>query len=82
MKAVGRAIIGSDHVSRFLVGVWPRFMVNVDLRRVDINGSPGVTVGTNGRVDYALSFELAGDRVKAIYIVCNPDKLRHLSLTG
>ena len=57
-------------------------MVNVDVRHVDINGSPGVTVGTNGRVDYALSFELAGDRVKAIYIVCNPDKLRHLRPAG
>jgi len=82
VKAAGRAIIGADHVVRFLLGIWPRFMVNVDVRHVDINGSPGITVGTNGRIDYALAFEVAGDRVQNVYIMCNPDKLRHLSLAG
>jgi RNA polymerase sigma-70 factor (ECF subfamily) len=78
VKAAGRAVIGADHVTRFLLGIWPRFMVNVDVHPVAINGSPGVTVGKDGRVDYALAFELAGDRVQNIYIVCNPDKLKHL----
>lgn len=78
VKAAGRAILGADHVSRFLLGIWPRFMVGVDVRPVDINGSPGVIVGQGNRVDYALSFEVAGDRVQNIYIMCNPDKLRHL----
>jgi hypothetical protein len=27
----------------------------------------------------ALTFELKADRIQAIYIVCNPDKLRHLT---
>jgi RNA polymerase sigma-70 factor (ECF subfamily) len=79
VKAAGRAILGADHVVRFLLGIWPRFMVGVDVCHVDINGSPGITVGTNGRIDYALSFEIAGDRVQNVYIMCNPDKLRHLS---
>ena len=79
VKAAGRAIIGADHVTRFLLGIWPRFMTNVDVRHVDINGSPGITVGANGRIDYALAFEVAGDRVQNVYIMCNPDKLRHLS---
>ena len=78
VKAAGRAIIGADHVTRFLLGIWPRFMTNVDVRHVDINGSPGITVGANGRIDYALAFEVAGDRVQNVYIMCNPDKLRHL----
>jgi RNA polymerase sigma-70 factor (ECF subfamily) len=79
VKAAGRAILGADHVVRFLLGIWPRFMVGVDVRHVDINGSPGITVGTNDRIDYALAFEIAGDRVQNVYIMCNPDKLRHLS---
>jgi len=82
VKAAGRAILGADHVSRFLLGIWPRFMAGVDVRPAAINGSAGVIVGKAGRVDYALAFELAGDRVRAIYIVCNPDKLRHLSPAG
>ncbi len=79
VKAAGRAILGADHATRFLLGIWPRFMTGVEVRPVDINGSPGITVGTNGRIDYALAFEIAGERVRNIYIMCNPDKLRHLS---
>jgi hypothetical protein len=45
---------------------------------VDINGSPGFVMSSGGQVHYAFSFEIAGDRVRNIYIVCNPDKLRHL----
>lgn len=82
VKAAGCAIVGADHATRFLLGIWPRFMVNVDVRHTVINGSPGVVVSSGGRVDYALSFEVAGDRIRHIYIVCNPDKLRHLSPAG
>lgn len=78
VKAAGRAICGADHVSRFLLGIWPRFMANVETRSVDINGSPGLLVSSQGQVHYALAFEIAADRIQAIYIMCNPDKLRHL----
>lgn len=79
VKAAGRAILGADHVSRFLLGIWPRFVAGMELRPVEINGAPGFLAGLGGRIDYALSFELAGDRVQNVYIMCNPDKLQHLS---
>lgn len=79
VKAVGRAIRGLDHVSRFLLGIWPRFMAGVKPNLIDINGAPGFVVSSGGQVHYALTFEIAADRIRAIYIVCNPDKLRHLA---
>lgn len=79
VKAAGRAIIGADHVSRFLLGIWPRFMAGVTPRIVNINGSPGFLVVADGQVHYALSFEITADRVQSVYIFCNPDKLRHLA---
>jgi RNA polymerase sigma-70 factor, ECF subfamily len=82
VKAAGRAIIGADHVSRFLLGIWPRFTAAMERRLVDINGSPGLVMSMEGKVHYAFSFELTGDRVKSIYIVCNPDKLQHLAPNG
>ena len=78
VKAAGRAIIGADRVSRFLVGIWPRFLTEMERRLVDINGNPGLLMSLHGEVHYAFSFELADDRVKKIYVICNPDKLRHL----
>lgn len=78
VKAAGRAIRGADHVSRFLLGIWPRFMTTMDSQAVAINGSPGLLVSSQGQVHYALAFEIAANRIQAIYILCNPDKLRHL----
>jgi RNA polymerase sigma-70 factor (ECF subfamily) len=79
VKAAGRAIRGADHVSRFLLGIWPRFIAPMQHSRVNINGSPGLVLRSGGQVHYTLSFEVADDRIQAIYIVCNPDKLRHLA---
>jgi RNA polymerase sigma-70 factor, ECF subfamily len=79
VKAAGRAIIGADHVSRFLLGIWPRLMMEMERRLVDINGSPGLVMSLHGKIHYAFSFEVAGDRLRNIYIICNPDKLRHLA---
>ena len=43
-----------------------------------INGLPGLMVsGARGLVQ-TIAFEIEGDVVKAIYVVRNPDKLKHL----
>ncbi len=78
VKAAGRPIIGADHASRFLIGIWPKFVTELERRFVDINGTPGLLMLLHGEVQYAFSFEVEGDRVRHIYIFCNPDKLRHL----
>ena len=80
VKAAGRPILGADKVSRFLLGTWPRFGADMVRRAVDINGHPGLLLSHGGQVHYAFAFELAGERVRHIYIICNPDKLRHLAV--
>lgn len=82
VKAAGRPILGADHVSRFLLGIWPRFVGQMEQRVVAVNGQPGLLMLLNGVVQYAFAFEITGDRVHAIYIICNPDKLRHLATGG
>ncbi|MBL9215354.1 MAG: RNA polymerase sigma-70 factor [Opitutaceae bacterium] len=79
VKAAGRPILGADHVSRFLLGIWPRFIGRMQRRAVTVNGRPGLLLSLAGEVQYAFSFDIAADRVRAIYIICNPDKLRHLA---
>jgi len=82
VKAVRQPIRGLDFVSRFLVGVWPRFLAPMERQFVDINGSPGLVMRSHGQVRYAFSFETAHDRVRNIYVISNPDKLRHLTVSG
>ena len=48
-------------------------------RFATINGLPGVIVeAPEGPVQTA-AFEIEGDVIRALYVVRNPDKLRHLA---
>ncbi|MBS0664730.1 MAG: RNA polymerase sigma-70 factor [Verrucomicrobia bacterium] len=80
VRAAGRPIESADHVSRFFVGIRRRYAdVERRHRLVMVNGRLGAVVLTAGRLENVLAFELEGDRVRTIYLVRNPDKLRHLA---
>jgi RNA polymerase sigma-70 factor (ECF subfamily) len=84
VAAALNVIDGADRVARFLVdatrkrpGAWWR--KEFTLRLSTINGLPGVVVdGPQGPVQTA-AFEIDGDVIRALYVVRNPDKLRHLA---
>lgn len=77
-------IEGADRAAQFLVdvtrkrpGAWwredfrPRFAV--------INGLPGIIVEAPEGAVQTAAFEIEGDIIRALYVVRNPDKLRHLA---
>jgi RNA polymerase sigma-70 factor (ECF subfamily) len=84
VRAASIVIDGADRVARFLVeatrkrpGQWwrddftPRFAI--------VNGLPGAIVeAPEGPVQTA-AFEIADGVIRAMYVVRNPDKLRHLA---
>jgi RNA polymerase sigma-70 factor (ECF subfamily) len=43
-----------------------------------VNGDPGFVVTIDGAVDFVAAFEVDGERVAAIWIIRNPDKLEHV----
>ena len=43
-----------------------------------INGAVGALLYMDGEFDHAMSMAIDGDKIAAIYVVRNPDKLRHL----
>jgi RNA polymerase sigma-70 factor (ECF subfamily) len=73
-------IEGADRAARFLVGVARKgWREDFRLRFAVINNLPGVIVdGDEGPVQTA-AFEIEDDVVRALYVVRNPDKLRHLA---
>ena len=79
-----KVVDGADRAARFLVdvtrpraGAWWR--EHFTLRFATINGLPGVIVdGSEGPVQTA-AFEIEDDVIRALYVVRNPDKLRHLA---
>lgn len=74
-KAALAPVVGADRVARFLLGIARKAPPGLELRRVRVNGRPGVMASRGGRVDNVLTLDVSGGRVAACYIVRNPDKL-------
>jgi RNA polymerase sigma-70 factor (ECF subfamily) len=70
---------GADHVARFLVGATRKgWRDDFTLRFATINDLPGVIVDAPEGPVQTAAFEIEGDLIRALYVVRNPDKLRHL----
>lgn len=76
--SVGRPIVTADHISRFFVGVQRWKLPDVEFRLARVNGRIGALMFSAGRIVNAFSFEMSGDRIRTIFIVRNPEKLRHV----
>jgi RNA polymerase sigma-70 factor, ECF subfamily len=71
-------IMGADKVARFFIGLASKNAGRaISIRPTMINGTVGALVYADGELDHSLSVAIDGDRIAAIYIVRNPDKLRH-----
>ena len=72
-------IEGAENVARLILDrmskVVPKNLVN---RMARINGEPGFVSYLNGKPFSAFTLEGGDGRIKAIYIVTNPEKLSHL----
>jgi RNA polymerase sigma-70 factor (ECF subfamily) len=78
-RAVPRQIMGADSVVRFFLGALKKFVPQERCyRKATINGQPGVIGYDGDRVVQVLTFAISSDRIDSIYIINNPDKLRHI----
>ncbi len=68
-------IVGPDRVVRMLLGIAQKFGGLLDVRPAEINGAPGFVVFLDGELDQTVAFDFAGERIAALYLVRNPDKL-------
>jgi RNA polymerase sigma-70 factor, ECF subfamily len=84
VRAASSVVEGADHAARFLIdvtrkrpGAWWRD--DFTLRFGMINGLPGIVVDAPEGPVQTSAFEIEGDVIRAMYVVRNPDKLRHLA---
>jgi RNA polymerase sigma-70 factor (ECF subfamily) len=79
-----RPIIGDEDVARFFVGILrkPDARLPREIHATIVDGLPGVIVVLNGEVEHTMAFEIDDGKISAIYVVRNPDKLRHVSAKG
>jgi RNA polymerase sigma-70 factor, ECF subfamily len=72
-------IRGADKIARFFIALAGKNSSrDIRIEPMTINGAVGALLYMDGEVDHSLSLAIDGDRIAAIYIVRNPDKLRHV----
>jgi RNA polymerase sigma-70 factor, ECF subfamily len=72
-----RPIEGGEQVAHFLVDVAGRAAAaNLRILERTVNGQPGLVAQQDGVTVMVMAFDIAGDRIKHIWAVRNPEKLR------
>ncbi|MET7338914.1 RNA polymerase sigma factor SigJ [Nonomuraea sp. NPDC005650] len=69
-------IEGGELIARHIVDIAGRTPDKVSVLERTVNGRPGLMVERGGVTVAVYAFEVAGDRIKHIWVVRNPDKLR------
>lgn len=79
--AARRPVVGPDRIVRFLGNLTKRFVGAYEVAPAVLNGWPGLVFRAAGVPDLAAAFDVADSGVRGIYLMNNPDKLRHLDAT-
>ncbi|TGB08471.1 RNA polymerase sigma factor SigJ [Streptomyces palmae] len=66
---------GAERIVRYLVDLKSRQLDHTFLERT-VNGQPGLVAHQHGAITTVYAFDIAGDRIKRIWAVRNPHKLR------
>jgi RNA polymerase sigma-70 factor (ECF subfamily) len=83
VQAALNVLEGADRSARFLIGAARKgWRDDYTLRFATINDLPGVIVDSPEGPVQTAAFEIEGGVIQALYVVRNPDKLRHLAVKG
>jgi len=71
-----RPIEGGEQIARAWVEIASRKPGNMAFLERTVNGQPGLVAQQDGLTVTVFAFDVAGDRIKHIWVVRNPEKLR------
>jgi len=74
-SAVRRPLEGSERIARYAVNLTRRGPAPT-LEETTVNGRPGLVARRDGALVAVMAFEVAGESVRRIWAVRNPEKLR------
>ena len=78
-RAALNPIRGSDRVARFFLGILGKTPPGLVVRQTWVNGQPGITgYYADGQPQSVTTFDIAGERIRAIHILVNPEKLGNI----
>ena len=76
VSAALRPVEGGEEVARYIVGLATRAPGDMAILERTVNGQPGLIAQQDGVTVTVFAFDIAGGRIKHIWAVRNPGKLR------
>lgn len=80
VHAARRPVVGFDRVARLLANLAKRMPVDTAFTPHEVNGEGGLVFARNGVAWLVMAFEIVDERIIAIRLVLNPDKLRRIEV--
>lgn len=85
VAAATRPVLGADSVARLILGLWKKALEaleadpsSIRTALVELNGEPALTVRTDGTLTSVFVFSTDTERISAVRVMRNPDKLAWL----
>lgn len=78
VAAALKPIYGADKIARFILGLRKKAPAGTTFRLADVNGRPGLLVCVGPHLQSTWSFDVREGRVRGLFVVVNPAKLRHV----
>jgi RNA polymerase sigma-70 factor (ECF subfamily) len=75
VNAAVQPVVGSEKVIRGFLGVYHKFWNDLTLRRLMVNGLPGLGLWRGEELAVIVAFDFCDEKISKIYSVLNPDKL-------
>jgi RNA polymerase sigma factor (sigma-70 family) len=76
VSASPEPVEGAEQVASYLVGLARRAAGRLTFLERTVNGQPGLVAQRDGVTVAVYAFDIAGDRIRRMWAVLNPDKLR------
>ena len=71
-------LLGADRVGRFLLGISRKLLPGTVRRLTRLNGQPALVTLEDGKLTTAMTVDTEQGRIRAVHIMRNPEKLRHV----
>ncbi len=77
-QAALRPLVGRDAVARFSLGTVRFLPEDYRVELAEVNGQAAIIIRTGGQALFVLSIEVEAERIQAIRIIANPEKLARI----
>jgi RNA polymerase sigma-70 factor (ECF subfamily) len=79
--AARKPITGRERVARFATGAFRKVADDLELRRVHVNGEPGLAAFVRGSLLSVIAISTDGRSIIDVFSIMNPEKLRAVEIS-